>query len=39
MDKDSEARLSVNFKMFPQGLIDTLETKRFDGADSWKFLD
>lgn len=39
IDKDSEARLSVNFQMFPQDLVDTLETKRFDGADSWKFLD
>lgn len=38
-DKADEARLSVNFRMFPQGLIDQLEIRRFDGADTWQFLD
>lgn len=31
--------MAVNFRMCPQEVIDGFRIRRFDGADSWEFLD
>ena len=31
--------MAVNFRMSDREVIDQFEVKRFDGADTWKFLE
>jgi hypothetical protein len=32
-------RHGVNLKMFPRELLERVRIRRFDGADSWTFID
>ena len=34
-----KGRMGVNFRNFDPSIIDTVRIRRFDGADTWKFLD
>ena len=33
------SRMGVNFRNFDPAVIGSIRVRRFDGADSWKFLD
>lgn len=32
-------RVGINFRMFEPHLVDPIQIRHFDGADSWEFLD
>ena len=32
-------RLAVNYRMFPAGVVEQVKVRKFDGADSWRYLD
>jgi hypothetical protein len=34
-----ESRFAVNARMLPPDLIESLPVRRFDGADTWRYLD
>ncbi len=36
---DSSARMAVNFRMCDPDVVAKIKVRRFDGADSWEFLD
>lgn len=39
LDPQPEARHGVNIKNFDPKLLESVKVRRFDGADTWKFLD
>ena len=39
VDPAAGARHGVNLRMFPPELLGQVQVRRFDGADTWKFLD
>lgn len=39
LDPESGARHGVNLRNFEPGLLESVHTRDFDGADSWEFLD
>jgi hypothetical protein len=36
---ESGTRCGINLRIFPPKILDSLRVRRFDGADTWKFLD
>jgi len=36
---DPEARLAVNYRMFPASSLQKITVKVFDGANTWQYLD
>lgn len=38
-EKLDDAIISLNFRMAEPKSVDTIQVKRFDGADTWTFLD
>ena len=39
LDPQPEARHGVNIKNFDPKLLESVRIRRFDGADTWRFLD
>jgi hypothetical protein len=39
LDNEPNGRMAVNFRMCDPSLWDGIPVRRFDGADTWKFLD
>jgi hypothetical protein len=39
VEKTSNERLSINFRMFPPVDFAGVKVRTFDGADTWKFLE
>jgi hypothetical protein len=39
VEKSRDSRVAVNARMLPPDHIQALKIRRFDGADSWQFLD
>ncbi len=39
IDESPRARVAVNMRMGPRERVEAIPVKRFDGADSWQFLD
>lgn len=39
MDPKPGDRHGVNLNMFPRALLDHVRVRRFDGADTWTFID
>jgi hypothetical protein len=39
LNAESGARHGVNLRNFPPALLESVRIRRFDGADTWKFLD
>lgn len=39
IDGDRNSRMAVNFRMCDPDAIASIRVRRFDGADTWKFLD
>jgi hypothetical protein len=37
--KHPRNRMGINFRNFDPSVIATTRIRRFDGADTWKFLD
>ncbi len=37
-DHSGSQRLAVNYRMFDKAILNTLEIKQFDGADTWAFI-
>ncbi|HEX7070657.1 MAG TPA: hypothetical protein VF190_07615 [Rhodothermales bacterium] len=35
----ASSRMGVNFRNFDSWVIESTRVRRFDGADTWKFLD
>ncbi len=38
-DPSADSRLAVNYRMFPSTVIQQINIRHFDGADSWQHLD
>ncbi|WP_205743177.1 aldehyde-activating protein [Halioglobus maricola] len=38
-DGKPDARVGVNMRMAPRELVESLPARRFDGAETWKWLD
>jgi len=39
VEKDPDSRLAVNARMLPPEEISDIPVRKFDGADTWKYLD
>jgi len=39
LEPEPGARQGVNLRNFEPALLDSVVVRRFDGADTWKFLD
>ena len=39
VEKNPDSRLAVNMRMLSPGEISGIPVKKFDGADTWKYLD
>lgn len=38
-DSTPNARLAVNYRMFPASTLQNIKVRVFDGADTWRYLD
>ncbi|GLQ76197.1 GFA family protein [Vibrio penaeicida] len=38
-DKAGMDRVGVNFRLFDREMVESIRVRRFDGADTWTFLD
>ena len=38
-DKAKKGRTAINFRMVDRQITESIRLRKFDGADSWKFLD
>jgi hypothetical protein len=39
VDKHPESRFALNARMLPLEILESLPVRRFDGADTWQYLD
>lgn len=39
LEDEPGARMGVNLNNFPPGILDTVHIRRFDGAETWSFID
>lgn len=37
--KGQPERVKLNFRLAPPGVLDAIARRRFDGADTWRYLD
>ena len=39
VEKQDDSRVAVNARMLPEDIVADIPVKRFDGADTWKYLE
>lgn len=39
LEKKADSRIAVNARMMPPEIVAAIPVKKFDGADSWKFIE